>query len=133
VAIITRLICRPRLYVLDSKTYQTVSPGLPSARGRRRARDGEIRLYMASPVTHVEEFERLLLRHGVGALEADRHRCADCRRSPLIGERIHLYDGPGGGVVCELCRALRREVPVATEIVRHSEHGHAVRLTVRAA
>jgi hypothetical protein len=88
---------------------------------------------MASPVTHVEQFERLLLRHGVGALEADRHRCVDCGRSPLIGEQVHLYDGRRGGVVCELCRVLRREVPAATDLVRHSEHGHAVRLTARAA
>ena len=88
---------------------------------------------MASSVTHVEQFERLLLRHGVGALEADRNRCVDCGRSPLIGEQVHLYDGRGGGVVCELCRGLRREVPGATDLVRHSEHGHAVRLTARAA
>lgn len=88
---------------------------------------------MALLVTHVQQFERLLLRRGVGALEADRNRCADCGRSPLIGEHVHLYDGRAGGLVCELCRPLRREAPVAREIVRHSEHGHAVRLTVRAA
>jgi hypothetical protein len=88
---------------------------------------------MASPPTHVEHFQRLLLRHGVGTLEADRHRCADCGRSPLIGEVVHLYEGRGGGAVCELCRQLRREPPVATASVRHSVHGHAVRLTARAA
>ncbi len=87
---------------------------------------------MASPVTHVEQFERVLLRRGVGLLEADRHRCADCRRTPLTGERVHLYERESGSV-CELCRTLRRESPVATEIVRHSEHGHTVRLTARAA
>ena len=68
-----------------------------------------------------------------GALEADRDRCADCGRTPLTGEHVHLYDGRGGGVVCELCRTLRREPPVASEIVRHCEHGHTVRLTARAA
>jgi hypothetical protein len=89
---------------------------------------------MASAVTHIEQLERLLLRRGVGALEADRHRCADCGRTPLTGEHVHLYDdGRASGVVCELCRALRRGPPVASEIVRHCEHGHAVRLTVRAA
>jgi len=88
---------------------------------------------MTTPVAHGEQFERLLLRHSLGALQEDRHRCADCGRTPLIGERIHLYEGRGGGPVCELCRHLRTAVPAASETVRHSEHGHAVRLTVRAA
>lgn len=87
---------------------------------------------MASTERHVELLERVLLRRGVGALEANRHRCTDCGRTPLTGEHIHLY-GRVQGIVCELCRALRREAPVATEIVRHSEHGHTVRLTARAA
>jgi hypothetical protein len=89
--------------------------------------------YMASAGTNVEQFQRMLVRHGVGTLEADRHRCADCGRSPLIGEVVHLYEGRSGGVICELCRQLRREAPVATASVRHSVHGHAVRLTARAA
>jgi hypothetical protein len=46
---------------------------------------------------------------------------------------VHLYDSHGGEVVCELCRTLRRDSPVVSEIVRHCEHGHTVRLTVRAA
>ena len=87
----------------------------------------------SSPVSDVDQLERLLLRRGVGALEADRDRCIDCGRTPLTGEHVHLYDGRHGGVVCELCRTLRREPPVASEIVRHCEHGHAVRLTARAA
>jgi uncharacterized protein with PIN domain len=88
---------------------------------------------MVSPVTHVEQLERFLLRRGVGALEADRDRCADCGRTPLTGEHVHLYDGRRSELVCELCRMLRREPPVASEIVRHCEHGHTVRLTARAA
>jgi hypothetical protein len=88
---------------------------------------------MASAVTDVEQLERFLLRRGVGALEADRHRCSDCGRTPLTGEHVHLYDGRQGGVVCELCRSLRHEAPAASEIVRHCEHGHTVRLTARAA
>jgi hypothetical protein len=88
---------------------------------------------MASAVTHVEQLERRLLRRGVGALEADRNRCADCGRTPLAGEHVHLYDERGGGIVCELCRTLRHQAPVASEIVRHCEHGHTVRLTARAA
>jgi hypothetical protein len=85
---------------------------------------------MATPVTHVEQLERHLLRRGVGALEADRERCSDCGRTPLTGEHVHLYDDRGG-VICELCRMLRRDSPVASELVRHSEHGQTVRLTAR--
>ncbi|MEA2335785.1 MAG: hypothetical protein QOG40_2275 [Solirubrobacteraceae bacterium] len=88
---------------------------------------------MAADTSHVEQLERHLLRRGVGALEADRDRCADCGRTPLTGEHVHLYDSRGGEVVCELCRTLRRDSPVVSEIVRHCEHGHTVRLTVRAA
>jgi hypothetical protein len=84
---------------------------------------------MALSPPRVDRFERLLLRRGVGELEAGRDRCAECGRTPLTGEQVHLYDGRRGGIVCELCRALRRDAPVATELVRHCEHGHAVRLT----
>jgi len=72
------------------------------------------------------DLERELLRKGVGALAADRCLCADCGRTPLFGERIHLY--PRGRVVCELCRLLRTARPERTELVRHAEHGQTVRL-----
>ncbi len=76
----------------------------------------------------IEQFERFLLRRGVGALEADRDQCADCGRTPLVGEQVHLHVRVQG-IVCELCSVLRREHPVATELVRHAGHGHTVRLT----
>lgn len=88
---------------------------------------------MSSLNGHVEQLERILLRRGVGALEADRSRCSDCGRTPLTGEEIHLLGGRRQRMVCELCRPLRRQAPVASEIVRHCEHGLAVRLTARAA
>jgi recombinational DNA repair protein (RecF pathway) len=88
---------------------------------------------MAPPsATDAEQLERFLLRRGVGLLAADRDRCADCGRTPLVGEHVHLY-GRGGDIVCELCRPLRREAPAASETVRHNERGHTVRLTARAA
>ena len=90
-----------------------------------------------SPASHVEQLERVLLRRSVGALEADRHRCTDCGRTPLTGEHVNLYGNPSARthaeIVCELCRPLRRDAPIASEIVRHCEHGHTVRLTARAA
>ncbi|MGA2452346.1 MAG: hypothetical protein ABSG93_02410 [Solirubrobacteraceae bacterium] len=88
---------------------------------------------MASPSTHVEQLELVLLRRGLGALEAARHRCADCGRTPLTGEQVHLYAGREQRVVCELCRPRQGEAPMASELVRHCERGHAVRLTARAA
>lgn len=87
---------------------------------------------MATPHGDVEQLERHLLVRGVGSLTADRHCCIDCERTPLVGERIHVYER-SSGIVCELCNQLRRGVPLGSEIVRHSELGHTVRLTARAA
>jgi hypothetical protein len=86
---------------------------------------------MAIALTDRDALELELLRRGVDALSEDRHRCADCSRTPLIGERVYWYDG--ARAVCELCRALRSESPLGSETVRHCERGHAVRLSVRAA
>lgn len=88
---------------------------------------------VAGSVGDAQRLERTLLRRGVGALAQHRSSCVDCGRTPLVGERVHLYAGDGGDLVCELCRPLRREPPAATESVRHSERGHTVRLTARAA
>ena len=85
-----------------------------------------------SPATDAERLERSLLRRGVSLLAADRSRCVDCGRTPLVGEHVHLF-GRAAHIVCELCRPLRREAPVASEIVRHTERGQTVRLTARAA
>jgi hypothetical protein len=82
-----------------------------------------------APQVHsdAEQLERLLLRRCVGRLEAGRHSCVDCGRTPLAGEQVHLYDRVSG-VVCELCSALRREHSLASQQVRHFEHGQTVRL-----
>ena len=77
------------------------------------------------------DLERALLRKGVGAREAGRRQCSDCGRSPLVGERIHIY--ARGAVVCELCRPHRRRAPEFSQVVPHSERGHTVRLRERAA
>jgi hypothetical protein len=53
-----------------------------------------------------------------------------CHRTPLIGEVVHIY---GQGLVCELCRPLRREQPASSEIVRSPEHDRAVKARRRAA
>jgi len=73
-----------------------------------------------------QDLERALLRKCVDALEDGRQSCADCGRTPLIGETLYSY--AAGATVCELCRPLRRAEPEASARVRHSEFGHAVRI-----
>jgi hypothetical protein len=84
-----------------------------------------------TPPTDSADLERELLRKGVGALRAGGARCADCGRTPLVGERVHHYGERTR--VCELCRALRPDAPERTELVRHGATSRTVRLVVRAA
>jgi hypothetical protein len=88
---------------------------------------------MLRPLLGISEpdLERELLRKGVGAREARRPHCADCGRTPLVGERVHLYER--GTVVCALCRPRRRTAPQGSRTVAGSERGQTVRLRVRAA
>ena len=52
--------------------------------------------------------EAALLRASVDALAAVRPACRHCHRTPLVGERIHVYEGRHRtDVVCDLCRPLR--------------------------
>lgn len=73
-----------------------------------------------------QDLERALLRKSVDVLHDGRPLCADCGRTPLIGETLYLYARGKG--VCELCRPLRRGEPEHSELVRHSEAGLAVRV-----
>lgn len=77
------------------------------------------------PTLMPADLELRLLRKGVGVLEAGRAGCDECGRTPLTGEQVHHY---GHDVVCQLCRGRRRREPDSSERVRHSEHGHAVKL-----
>lgn len=88
---------------------------------------------MASARTDTRRFERALLQRSIDALEADRTCCADCGRTPLVGELVHLYEGRRPRLVCELCRPLRREHPVASQPVHQSPRSNTVRISVRAA
>ena len=70
-----------------------------------------------------------LLRRSVNDLAARAHRCWHCRRTPLTGERIYLYDvSAGERMACELCRPLRREAPSRSELVGSAEQGATVRI-----
>jgi hypothetical protein len=61
---------------------------------------------------------------GKGRGESADGTCSHCRRTPLVGEHVHLY---GSLVVCQLCRHLRREPPGATVVVHSSEHHRTVK------
>jgi hypothetical protein len=78
------------------------------------------------PALSEPDLERALLRKSVGALRAERARCADCGRTPLTGEQVHLY--ARDALVCALCRPRRRDAPKRSQAVAHSERGQAVRL-----
>lgn len=73
------------------------------------------------------DLERQLLRRSVMALAAGRDRCDGCHRTPLLGERVHHYEG--GRQLCELCRRERPEQPVRSAVVLGGEHGATVRIT----
>ena len=45
----------------------------------------------------------MLVRSSIGTLAQADASCADCRRTPLAGERMHELDG--GRVLCDLCFA----------------------------
>jgi hypothetical protein len=74
------------------------------------------------------DLERHLLEKAVDALRAEAPVCADCRRTPLVGERA--YRLPGGGLACELCRP-RHGAGLPCEVVAGGERGLTVK--VRAA
>jgi hypothetical protein len=69
----------------------------------------------------------LILRQSVEALADGRPRCSGCRRTPLVGERLHEMQA--GRLLCELCLAAlpedRRE-PVRTELVHAIDRHLAV-------
>jgi hypothetical protein len=77
------------------------------------------------------DLERELLRKSVSLMDAGRHRCSDCGRTPLVGEHVHVYRR--GTVVCELCSALRADSPERTEQVHSGGRGATVRVLRNAA
>jgi hypothetical protein len=45
----------------------------------------------------------MLVRRSVRAAATSRDSCSHCRRTPLVGERLHEMDG--GRILCDLCLA----------------------------
>jgi hypothetical protein len=66
------------------------------------------------------ELASFLLRSSIGTLRSSDASCADCRRTPLAGERLHELDG--GRVLCDLCFA---ELPEDRRLAVRTERVHA--------
>jgi hypothetical protein len=75
--------------------------------------------------------ELVLLRRGVHRRTAGSERCVDCHRTPLIGERVYVYEG--GLVRCELCRALSAHAPSESRLIHGPEFGHTMKIVDRRA
>lgn len=74
------------------------------------------------------DLELALLRRSVSAIAAGAERCGHCHRTPLVGERVYMYES--GEMLCELCRAMKRNRPAASRVVHSPELGHAVRIRI---
>jgi hypothetical protein len=62
----------------------------------------------------------MLVRSSIGTLAQADGSCADCRRTPLAGERMHELDA--GPMVCDLCFA---DLPEERRHAVRSERVHA--------
>jgi hypothetical protein len=74
-----------------------------------------------------KEIASILMRSSLGALTGEGPRCSHCRRTPLVGESIHLLGS--GKRVCSLCVprvAVREGEPVGSELVRSGQRRLAV-------
>lgn len=63
-----------------------------------------------------------MLRRSARSLDSGRARCAGCRRTPLVGERLHEMQT--GRTLCELCVTSLPEADrkaVRTELVHASD------------
>jgi hypothetical protein len=77
----------------------------------------------------IPDLELALLRRGMVMRDAERERCGECGRTPLIGERVYAYEG--GVVLCELCRALSSAAPAGWRVVHGPEFGHTMKIADR--
>ena len=77
---------------------------------------------------HAPALERQLLRTSVLSMAAGRRHCADCRRSPLTGERLQVFASRDGRELplCDLCAHGAGE-PLRMERIRPADRSLAVR------
>ena len=68
-----------------------------------------------------------LLKRSLRSGDTEHGTCSCCRRTPLTGERVHLFES--GRRLCELCLAglpEERRRPLRSELVHASERHVAV-------
>jgi hypothetical protein len=82
---------------------------------------------MTASMREVLDLELALLRKGLDERLAGSERCSDCRRTPLVGERVYVYES--GLIACELCRERQGRVPTDSRVVRGPEFGHTMKIT----
>lgn len=84
---------------------------------------------MSASLRDMLDLELALMRRGLDERLAGSERCTCCNRTPLVGERVYVYES--GVIACELCRerASRRESPLQTRTVHGPEFGHTMRIT----
>ena len=99
------------------------------ARIGRKTRDLAELLHMETAVREMPALERALMRRGVDELAAESERCGRCRRTPLIGEHVYVYES--GSVLCELCRAIEPTTPSRSRMIHGPEFGHSMKITDR--
>jgi hypothetical protein len=86
---------------------------------------------MDTPVRDIPDLERALLRRGLDERSDGFERCGGCKRTPLIGERIYVYER--GAILCELCRATDPGQPVYSRLVHGPAFGQTIRIRDRRA
>jgi hypothetical protein len=82
---------------------------------------------MASSMRDMLDLELALLRRGLDERLAGSERCTCCHRTPLVGERVYVYDT--GVIACELCRGRQRRMHQRSRLVHGPEFGHTMRIT----
>jgi CRISPR/Cas system-associated protein Cas10 (large subunit of type III CRISPR-Cas system) len=78
------------------------------------------------PEREMAELELALLRRGMDERAGGLETCSHCRRSPLIGEWVYIYERQR--VLCELCRSLYREAPSSSHLVHTPAFGNTLRI-----
>jgi len=81
---------------------------------------------MPTSARAIPDLQLALFKRGVDELMAGRERCCRCHRTPLIGERVYVYES--GALACELCRIRERGTPLGSRLVHGPEFGHTIKI-----